>query len=76
MSGGHRDLVDLVGWVPAALVDALDRLGTGALGEAEDVTRRGVGPRLLEVHALVTLVVQVRLVCFGELPGVTPAMLV
>lgn len=54
-SGGHRDLVHFVCAVPRTLVYPLDGLGTWCFGEAEHVAGLGVGPGVLEVDVLVTL---------------------
>src|SRR5438552_8176720 len=48
--------------VARALVDALHGLGVRSLREAEHLPRLRVRPRVLEVHALVVLDVEIRLV--------------
>ena len=58
--------MNLIGPVTGTLVDALNSLGAGGIGQAEDVAGRGIPPCLLERNALIALDVQVGLVCISE----------
>jgi hypothetical protein len=60
-SGSNRYLVNLIREVSGALVDSLNGLRAGRLGQAEHVPGLGVRPRLSEVDTFVALNVQVRL---------------
>src|SRR3990170_2127793 len=64
--GLNRHLVDLLRGVSGLLVDPKDGRGIRALREAEDLARGRVGPRLLEVHSLRALDIEVGLVRGGE----------
>jgi hypothetical protein len=62
----NGNLIDLIGGMAGALVDALHGLGAGRLREAEHHARFRVRPGVLEVDVLLALDGEIGLMCLHE----------